>query len=195
MIAPLPEPRISSVLRGRDRLLIAAFVVVNIIVVLVVVRVTGDDDKDEGDSPNPNTGRVVRNAAIGAELRRPKGWKVKSKGRAITMRSPDSSTIMSISHPPGAKNGPRVVRTAVAAIRAQYRGVSTRRFRGKVAGLPTTSRVVTATNRRRVRLNILVAAPQGRTRAWLVQVFSAPGARNRRLGEAQASLGTLRLRS
>ena len=176
-------------------MLIAAFVLLNIIVVVVVVRVAGDDDAEKkADRPDPRTGKVVKNAAIGAQMRRPKGWNVKAAGRAITLRSPDSSTIMSISQPPGAKNGPNVVRTAVAAIRGQYRQVSSRRFRGKVAGLPTTSRVVSATNRRRVRLNILVAAPQGRSRAWLVQVFSAPGPRNRRLGEAQASLGTLRLR-
>lgn len=191
----MSEPGIFSVLRGRDRFLLAAFVLVNIIVVVVVVRVSGDDEPGKKADPQTlRTGRVVKNGAIGAEIRRPKGWRVKAKGRAITMRSPDSSTIMSISQPPGAKNGPGVLRTAVAAIREQYRGVSTRRFRGKVAGLPTTSRVVAATNRRGVRLNILVAAPQGRARAWLVQVFSAPGARDSRLPEAQASLGTLRLR-
>jgi hypothetical protein len=190
----LAEPGISSVLRGRDRFLIAAFVLVNIIVVIVVVRVTAEDEDKKPKVRIPPVGRVVENTAIGAEIRRPKGWKVSSKGRQIIMRSPDSSTIMSISQPPGAKNGLNVVRTSIAALRQNYRQVSTRRLKGKIAGLPTTSRVVSATNRRRVRLNILVAAPQGRTRAWLVQVFSGPGARSRRLPEAQVSLASLKLR-
>ena len=182
-------------MRGRDRFLLAAFVLVNVIVVIVVLRVTGDDDSDkESESRLPLVGRVVENSVIGAEIRRPKGWKVNSKGRQIVMRSPDSSTIMSISQPPGAKNSLDVVRTAIAAIRQGYRGVATRRLGGKVAGLPTTSRVVSAVNRRRVRLNILVASPKGRTRTWLVQVFSGPGARSKRLPEAQVALSTLKLR-
>lgn len=181
-------------MRGRDRFLLAAFVLVNVVVVIVVLSITGDDaPDDESKSRLPLVGGVVENTAIGAEIRRPKGWKVNAKGRQIVMRSPDSTTIMLISQPPGAKDGLDVVRTAIAAIRQGYRGVATRRLGGKIAGLPTTSRVVSAVNRRRVRLNILVASPKGRTRTWLVQVFSGPGARTRRLPEAQVALSTLKL--
>ena len=192
----MADPGISSVLRGRDRLLIAGFVLVNIVVVIVVVSITGDDEGEgEPKVRLPPVGKVVENTAIGAEIKPPKGWKTSSKGRQILIRSPDSSTIMSVSQPPGAKNSLNVVQTAIGAIRQRYRGVTTQRLSGKkVAGLRTTSRVVSATNARRVRLNILVAAPQGRTRAWLVQVFSGPGARATRLPQAQASLGSLKLR-
>ena len=182
-------------MRRRDWVLLAAFVLVNVIVVIVVLDITGDDESEKKSKVRlPPVGKLVENAAIGAEIKRPKGWKVSAKGRQIVMRSPDSSTIMSISQPPGAKNGLDVVRTAIAAIRQGYRGVATRRLGGKIAGLPTTSRVVSATNRRGVPLNILLASPKGRTRAWLVQVFSAPGARARRLPEAQVALSTLKLR-
>ena len=67
-------------------------------------------------------------------------------------------------------------------------------LQGKVAGLPTVSRVVTATNKKGVKLNILVSSPRGRNRAWLVEVFSGPAGKAKRLPEAQVSLGTLRLR-
>ncbi len=170
--------------------------VVNIVVVLAVLRDSNDDNSgEEAAGPRlPRVGRVVENRAIGARIRMPKGWKVRRGGRMIILRSPESSTIMSISGPPGARNSRNVLGTAVAAIRQQYRGVTARRLAGKVSGLPTVSRVVSATNKRGVRLNILVAAPQGRARAWLVEVFSGPGARAKRLPEAQAALGTLRLR-
>ena len=188
----------SSVLSGRDRFFIGLFVLVNVAVILAVVllRSSGDDgDSKKRDAQSgPRARRVVVNRAIGARIRKPRGWSVKRGERAITLRSPDSTTIMSISQPPGAVSSRDLVSSAVAAIRQDYRRVSTRRLAGKVAGLPTVSRVVSATNKRRVRLNILVSAPQGRGRAWLVEVFSGPGARVKRLPEAQVALGTLRLR-
>jgi len=194
---PLPEPRLSSVLSGRDRFLIGLFVLVNVAVILVVVllRSSGDDDGSKKGTAQavPRAGRVVVNRAIGARIRKPRAWSAKRGERAITLRSPDSTTIMSISQPPGAVRSRNLVSAAVAAIRQDYSRVSTRRLPGKVAGLPTVSRVVSATNQKRVRLNILVSAPQGRGRAWLVEVFSGPGARVKRLPEAQVALRTLRL--
>ena len=176
--------------------LIVLFVLFNAAVIVGVVLFTGDDDdsKDEASARIPRPGSVVTNRAIGARIRMPKGWVDTSEDRAIVLRSPDQTTVMTISHPPGAVASRQVVRSAVAAIEQRYRRVRARPIQGKVAGLPAVSRVVTATNRRRVRLNILVSSPQGRERAWLVQVFSGPGARATRLPEAQVSLGTLRLR-
>lgn len=193
---PLADQRISSVLSGRDRLLIGLFVLANVAVVLGVVFLRGSDDKDSKDKtpPIPRAGRLVVNRAIGARIHRPRGWTAKRADRAITLRSPDSTTIMSISQPPGATSNRAVLSSAVSVIEQSYRSVKARPIRGKVAGHPTVSRVVSATNKRGVRLNILVSAPQGRNRAWLVEVFSGPGARAKRLPEAQVALGTLRLR-
>ena len=192
----MADPRISSVLSGRDRFLILAFVLVNVAVILGVVLLRGSDDDDSKDSAPkaPRAGRVVANHAIGARIRKPRGWAAKRGDRSITLRSPDSTTIMSISQPPGGVTNRAVLRDAVTVIEQSYRGVKARPLRGKVAGHRTVSRVVSATNKRGVRLNILVSAPQGRKRAWLVEVFSGPGARAKRLPEAQVALGTLRLR-
>ncbi len=185
----------SSVLSGRDRFLIGLFVLVNVAVILAVVllRSSGDDgDGKKGTAQGiPRPGRVVVSRAIGARIRKPRGWSARRGESAITLRSPDSTTIMSITL--GGANNREVLGSAVAVIRQGYRRVRTRRLPGKVAGLPTVSRVVSATNPKGVRLNILVSAPQGRGRAWLVEVFSGPGARAKRLPEAQVALGTLRL--
>lgn len=195
----MPEPRVSSVLRGRDRALIGLFLLANVAVILGVVLLRGSDDddgapKDDSAQRTPRSGSLVANRVIGARIRKPRGWKERNGGRSIVLRSPDSTTIMSISQPPGGVRSGAVLRSAVGVIGSGYRKVSSRGLRGKVAGLPTVSRVLSATNAKGVRLRILVSAPQGRRRAWLVQVFAGPGAEAKRLPEAQVALGTLRLR-
>jgi hypothetical protein len=183
------------VLRGRDRAFIVAFVLVNIAVIAAVVLLrSGDDDEDKKRAEVPRPGRVVANRSIGARIHQPIGWSSDNSGRSIFLRGPDSTTLMSISQPPGATNNRALLGSSLAVISQNYTRVSTAPYRGQLSGLPTVSRVVTATNKKRVRLNTLVAAPRGRNRAWLVEVFSGPGARAKRLPEAQVALSTLRLR-
>jgi hypothetical protein len=183
------EPRIPNVV------LIVLFMVLNVVIIAAVLIFRDSDSDDDKDSASiPRAGSVVVNRAIGARIRKPRGWVRERRRRSIVFRSPDSTTIMSVSLPPGGDRSRAVLGTAVDAIRNGYRRVRVRRIGGKVAGLPAVSRVVSATNKRRVPLNILVAGVQGRRRAWLVQVFSGPGARVKRLPEAQVALGTLRLR-
>lgn len=183
------EPRIPNVV------LIALFMVLNVVIIAAVLIFKDSDSDDEKDSVRiPRAGSVVVNRTIGARIRMPRGWLSERRRRAIVLRSPDSTTIMSISLPPGGDSSRAVLGTAVDAIHQGYRQVRVRRLGGKVAGLPAVSRVVSATNRKKVRLNILVSGVQGRRRAWLVEVFSGPGARAERLPEAQVALGTLRLR-
>ena len=193
---PLRDDRISLALSGRDWALIALFLLVNVAVVVAVVLLTGSDDDDseskKAKAP-PRPGASVVHRRIGARISKPIGWAESRRGRSLILRSPDDTTIMSISQPPDAINNREVLRSAVAAIGRQYKKVAVRPLRGKIARLPTVSRVVSATNRRGVRVNVLVASPQGRGRTWLVEVFSGPGARAKRLPEAQVALGTLRL--
>lgn len=180
--------------------MIGAVILVNVIIVLGVVMLTGSDDGEDGKTestaplpPPPRLGRAVENRSIGARIRKPRGWADKRAGNSLDLRSPDATTIVSISLPPGATNSADVLRTAQSAIRRQYRRVKVVRQRGRVAGLPTVSVAISAVNRKRTPLNIFVSAAQGRGRAWLVQIFSAPGARSKRLPEAQVAIGTLRL--
>lgn len=187
--SPLAQPRIPNVV------LILLFMVLNVVIIAAVLIFKDSDSDDDKDSaPIPRAGSVVVDRAIGVRIRMPRGWLRERRRHAVVFRSPDSTTIMSVSLPPGADRSRAVLGTAVDAIRRGYRRVRVRRIGGKVAGLPAVSRVVSATNSKRVRLNILVAGVQGRRRAWLVQVFSGPGARGTRLPEAQVALGTLRLR-
>jgi hypothetical protein len=184
----------------RNHLLVGAGTVAVILILGIVGMVVtgGDDEGVDADtsplSPVPRAGRVIEHPTIGARIRKPRRWTHRRAGRSLTMRSPDRTVIMSVSLPPGTDRSARVLESGIAAVRRQYRRV---RLIGtdkrRVAGLPTISVVSSAANNRGVNLRILTSAPQGRTRAWLVQVFSAARAKERRLAEAQVAIGTLRL--
>ena len=185
---------------GRNHLLIGAGAVAVIALVAVLGSLlTGDDDEgvDTDTTPlaaSPRPGRTVENSSIGATIQKPQRWSHRSAGHSLTLRSPDGAVVMAISLPSGTDRSAAVLQTGVAAIRRQYRDVRLLGSVGqRVADLPTNSVVAAATNSRGIRLRILTSAPQGRTRAWLVQVFSAVRAKERRLAEAQVSIATLRL--
>jgi len=110
------------------------------------------------------------------------------------MRSPDSAMAIAVVAPPQAPGNARLLRSAASELRRRYRVERAGPGDGrKLAGLPTSSIVVTARSRR-TRLRVLVAAVQGRRRAWLVEVFFSAGAPTARLAEGQVALNSLRLR-
>ena len=101
---------------------------------------------------------------------------------------------MAVSAPPHARRAARLLRTALGAIRRHYQDVEvsgTARLR--LDGRPARSRILRARNPRGTTLRVLVAAAQGRRRAWLVEVFSAEPPSPRRLLETQVALRSLRL--
>ena len=84
--------------------------------------------------------------------------------------------------------------SAVSALQSEYDEVEVGEGDGRtIAGLPTATAVVSATNARGTVLRVLVAAVKGRKEAYLVQVFAAEGAGERRLAEAQTVIGALEL--
>lgn len=168
--------------------------------IVVTIATRGDDDDDGAAADTaplpvpPRTGGAIKHRAIGATIRNPRGWVHRRASRSLTLRSPDRTVLLSVSLPPGADRSAAILQTGVAAIRRHYRAVRVvGTVRQRVADLPTNSVVTAATNNRGAKLRILTSAPQGRARAWLVQVFSAAGGEPKRLAEAQVALRTLRL--
>lgn len=173
------------------------------IVVIAALGVIGaiassDDDEPRDTAPKRPASRskgIIEARAIGVRIRRPRGWTRKRAPRSITLRSPDRTILLSVSLPPGARRSAGLLQAALAAIRQGYsrvRVVGNPNGR-RLANLPTRSAIASATNRRGVKLRILTAVPQGRRRAWLVQIFAAEGVNNTRLQPAQRALDTLRL--
>ena len=113
----------------------------------------------------------------------------------MVLRSPDRTVLISVTSPTETRRARTALREALLAIRGGYRRVRVVSGGGlRIAGKRTDSVVLSALNRRGVRLRILAAAAQGRRRAWLVHVFAARGARTARLVQGQVALRTLRLR-
>lgn len=167
---------------------------------LVIVGTALLGGNDEGVSADttpltpPAAGGLVRDKTIGATVRKPRRWSHRRTGRTLSLRSPDKTVIISISRPSGTDRSAAVLQSGVEAVRRQYRSVRViGSVNRKVARLPTNSVVMSARNARGTALRVLTSAPQGRTRSWLVQVFSAAGTPAKRLAEAQVALGTLRL--
>ena len=146
--------------------------------------------------PPPRAGRTASVPAVGISARPPLGWSASRSSRALTMRSPGRAMAIAVVAPRGATGSARLLRSAASELRRRYRVERAGPGDGqKLAGLPTSSIVVTARSRRtRVRLRVLVAAVQGRRRAWLVEVFFSAGAPTARLAEGQVALNSLRLR-
>lgn len=158
----------------------------------------GESDPDPPAPPMPAAprgGAQVALEQIGAALKRPPGWSLSRGARELVFRSRDRAAVLSISSPPqGPSTAAALLKSALRAIRRSYSDVTARPGDGRrVAGLPTSGVVVSARNRRGVRVRVLVAAAQGRRRAWLVQVFATGGSSTARLVEAQVALRSLRL--
>jgi hypothetical protein len=180
---------------------VAIALAVLLVSVGVAVLAGGGDPDSDSSGPAlpapPRAGKQVAYEEIGAKLSRPPGWGVSRSDRALVFRSRDRTTVLSVSSPPGDASGAgQLLRSALREIRRSYTDVTARPGDGRrVAGLPTSGVVVSARNARGVQVRILVAAVQGRDRAWLVQVFAVADGSAARLVEAQVALGTLTLES
>lgn len=174
----------------------AALLVVVAAVALVAGGGSGDEPARTAPAvPLPRAEGVVDDPGVGVAARRPEGWDADRRRGAVRLVSPDSSVIVAVSAPARAREYERVLDSAVAALRAQYRDVAVRPGDGRaIARRPTVSAVVSATNARGTDVRVLVAAVRGQEQAYLVEVFAAEGASERRLAEAQTVIGTLQLR-
>lgn len=197
----MAAPGDSSQLLRRRSAAIGAAALLALVVIGVLVAGGGGSDGDSAATdpvpipPAPAAGRRVSNGRIGAGIARPRGWRARRDSRSIELRSGDRGTGISIVLPPRARRSAAVLRSAVAAIRKEYRAVQVGSGDGRrVAGLPAVSAVVRATNRRGGRLSFLISAVQGGRRAWLVQVVSGSSRGGAGLVEAQTALNSLRLR-
>lgn len=175
----------------------AAIILVAVVGVIGALALGDDDEPRDTASKRPasRSRGITQVRTIGVRIRRPRGWVQKRARRSISFRSPDRTILLSVSLPPGARQSAGVLEAALAAIRQGYSRVRTAgdpRAR-RLANLPTRSAIASAMNQRGVRLRILTAVPQGRRRAWLVQVFAAEGVDNMRLRPAQRALDSMRL--
>lgn len=186
-------------LRRRSAAVAAAALLVFLVVAVVVNAVSGGDDDGTRAAPPPpprppEIAGVFNDPRVGVVTRRPEGWEAERRRNAVRMVSEDETVVVSVSSPGRARDHEEVLESAVAALQSQYSDVEVGEGDGRtIAGRPTASAVVSATNARGTELRVLVAGVEGRREAYLVQVFAAEDAGERRLAEAQAIIGSLQL--
>jgi hypothetical protein len=164
-----------------------------------IISSSGDEEPAPETSgqaaiPPPRTADRLVARRAGISIEKPRGWMGRHTRRTVRLRSSDGTTLVVVSAPPGARLSRRLLRTAVAVFRRRYEnvrvgGTASRRL----GGYPALGRLLSARNRRGVHLQTMLAAVQGRRRAWLVQVFTAEGSPPSQVLESQVALRSLRL--
>ena len=159
-----------------------------------VLRDRPEDGGTETTGSLPGRGVIFQARRLGITGVRPPTWRVKRSRRAIRLTSPDRAGLVAISATPFSVGTRALMSSTLAAVRRSYRGVRlTRVQRTRLGGIPGSTSGGTATNSRRIRLDLVVAAAKGKRRSYLLQVFVARQASGRRLAEAQTILNSLEL--
>jgi hypothetical protein len=152
----------------------------------------GDEEGRRGAAEAPGT--PFRARALRIRGIRPEGWRLRRTRRAVRLTAPGRSALVAVSATPFPVGGPALLRSTLDAIRRSYRRVRMfRRGSGRLGGLPARTANAAATNARRARVDLIVAAARGRRRSYLLQVIVARGAPADLVIEAQSIVNSLRL--
>jgi hypothetical protein len=90
---------------------------------------------------------------------------------------------------------PHLLQPVVHALQHTYPSVTVKHALGtRLGGLPARSVVLYTRNKRGVPIRILVAAAQGRRKAWVLEAFTAQKASQKDLVEAQQIVLALHLK-
>jgi hypothetical protein len=135
------------------------------------------------------------NAGIGLAGRLPSDWTaVRGNGFVQLASKRHDATIEVLSRPVFAGTKPPLLKPAVDTIRKSYRSVTVKHALGStLGGLPARSVVLYGRNKQGVPIRVLVAAAQGRHKAWVLEAFTAQKASEQALVEAQQIVLSLRL--
>jgi hypothetical protein len=142
----------------------------------------------------PLNPRVVQEE-IDAEYQVPQGWQQGAADDVLKLSSGNDSVQVGIRDAGPAGDTGELLDVALADLKLTYDRVEVAHGSGKkVGGLAAKGAVVSARKPKGDdELRILVAAAEGRRRAYLVEVFTAAEAPPRAVAEAQRLLNSLRL--
>jgi hypothetical protein len=185
----------------KRRVVLMAIVGVVVAVPLTLLIAGGDDDEPEPPAAPvaaevPAAGPAQRDRGIGVRYQVADGWREKKEASAIRLRSPGREAQIVIASPAPANESEGVLDQALASLRQGYEGVKVTRGSGRtLGGLKAKGAVASVRTKEGARLRVLVAVTEGKRRAYLVEVFTAPDAAPERIREAQVTLNSLRFLS
>lgn len=179
--------RFLEALTGR-RLGGALFVLCGLVVAAIVLWPGGDEDK-----PRIQPVRIVSVPQLGIVFAHPRTWTRSVAGRAIRLRTPDRSAVLTFSSPVKGSHTRQVKRDLKAALRKRFGSARVvREGPAKLGRRRVTSFEIKGTSAGdTVRILVLVGSTRYRTYAVALLTPGRPSAK--RLAEAQQILATVRL--
>jgi hypothetical protein len=180
-------------LRFAAGLFLAGVVIAAALIVLTGGGGTATPKKPPPPTPLPKLSVQFNDRALGVTGLATRHWVIGGKGPFLHLVSTDHKAIIAIGTPGAARTAHGALHVAIATIRGTYRNTTLRQAPGSLlGGRPAYTVVMYATNRRGVRLRILLATAAGRKLAYVMQAFTASDTPVNILVEAQEIISTLR---
>jgi hypothetical protein len=183
--------RFLEALTGR-RLGGALFVLAGLLVAGAVVFGRGDAEKAPAQ-PKTESVRLVSIPELGLTFAHPSAWKRTVSGRVITLRSPDSSTLLTFSSPLPGRQRPAVHSALEQALRKRFAPAKlVRQAPGKLGQHPVTTFELRGFGPNKQALRVLGLVGETAYRTYAVTVITPARPSARRLVEVRAIFDTVR---
>jgi hypothetical protein len=171
------------------------------VIVLVIVLATsvdfGGGKKLPPPAKLPPLTRRFADKAVGASGFLPGDWTGIGGPGFVRLANRGGTSVVAIASAQGVTGSSQAqLDTALGAIRHTYHSITVQQGPGTMlGGLPATSRVVLATNKKHVPIRILVAAAHGKHHSYVLEAFNPRKAPVKDLVETQQVVLALRLAS
>jgi hypothetical protein len=189
-----------TAVRRRRAVLLVALLLAGVAAAVLALRGPGEKSEESAGIELPEPADSLNDPRTGISLRWPAGWEPARRSDAIRVKSSDRRALIVVTALPeyvetGEHQKPELVLAdTLREITSTYSDVSVDQGAQQgIAGLPTRSAIVSGRNSKGSPLRILVAAAEGHRRPYVVTVFTAEDAPDRRFVEAQLILASIRL--
>jgi len=164
------------------------------VVVALVIATSGGGNAHGRTAVLPRLVSSYQDPSVGIGLRLPSDWTAANDRGVLRLSSHDSSAIIALAAFPDPAQMITRLAGALRTLLGEYPDTTVKSAPGdKLAGLPARSAVVSGRNRHGTTIRVLVAGAQGRTHAYLLDVFTGRNTPVRELVEAQEIIISLRL--
>jgi hypothetical protein len=188
-------PTLRSTARGRIVLGALALTVLGILAWIFALNGGQDEGKPHGPAPvQPKPTVEASSNGLGLSYRYPRDWRRDTKHGVVRLISPGRSVGVAIASPTRGDAVDVVFNDLRRQIKGSYRNVHVAKTssRARFAGNPARKINAFGTNEKGERVSILGVVGAGRSRTYLIQVFSSTHTELVRIREANAIIHSFR---